>query len=93
MLAAAIVDGRFGPAKIDYEIHGNTSRIFIFIFPRGRDPYEGGPRSTSNGFQRRRTISTACEGTRSSPPGDGLTACPSIGNLPERVSCASPGGS
>lgn len=55
MLAAAVVNQLCRPAKINYEIHGNTiPHLHLHLFPRfAGDPYEGGPvdpRQTS--FQR-----------------------------------------
>jgi diadenosine tetraphosphate (Ap4A) HIT family hydrolase len=55
MLAAAVVNRLFSPAKINYEIHGNTiPHLHLHLFPRfAGDPYEGGPIDPRRtGFQR-----------------------------------------
>jgi diadenosine tetraphosphate (Ap4A) HIT family hydrolase len=55
MLAAAAVNRLFSPAKINYEIHGNTiPHLHLHLFPRfAGDPYEGGPIDPRRtGFQR-----------------------------------------
>jgi diadenosine tetraphosphate (Ap4A) HIT family hydrolase len=48
MLAAGVLDQLFEPAKLNYEIHGNTiPHLHLHLFPRFRgDPYVGGPIDT-----------------------------------------------
>lgn len=45
MTIAAAVDRVVSPAKMNYEIHGNTvPHLHLHLFPRQRDdPYVGGP--------------------------------------------------
>jgi diadenosine tetraphosphate (Ap4A) HIT family hydrolase len=55
MLAAATVNRLFSPAKMNYEIHGNTiPHLHLHLFPRfAADPYEGGPINPRQpGFRR-----------------------------------------
>ncbi|HEX5246235.1 MAG TPA: HIT family protein [Gaiellaceae bacterium] len=45
MLVARAVHGLLEPAKLNYEIHGNTiPHLHMHLYPRFRgDPFEGGP--------------------------------------------------
>jgi len=57
--AMAVAEGlhhRFGPRKMNYEIHGNTIRhLHLHLYPRyDDDPFDGPIDGSSNGFRRER---------------------------------------
>ena len=55
MSAARALDALFNPAKMNYEIHGNTiPHLHLHLFPRfPEDPFIGSPIETrANGFKR-----------------------------------------
>lgn len=67
MLVARALNNLYGPAKINYEIHGNTMpHLHMHLHPRyADDPYVGGPISHRASFQRtpedRQAIADAIE--------------------------------
>src|SRR5438045_4967019 len=54
LAAAAVLQRLYRPAKLNYEIHGNTiPHLHLHLYPRfAGDPYEGGPINGGIRFRR-----------------------------------------